>query len=109
MLVAKSVFERGAGYCLRWGLGGGTGWLIEVAAVGWVMERRDVSEGYRRKKPRAPRLIGGGVNILLWRRPTFAGPIAPLSSAQQRFTSVFGMGTGGATVPWSPDQNPWLR
>ena len=40
---------------------------------------------------------------IIWQRPTFTWPVAILSSAQQRFTSVFGMGTGGATVPWSPD------
>ncbi len=31
-----------------------------------------------------------------WRRPTLARPIAVLPSGLQRFTSVFGMGTGGA-------------
>jgi len=33
-----------------------------------------------------------------WRRPTLAQPIVALPSGLQRFTSVFGMGTGGATA-----------
>jgi len=35
---------------------------------------------------------------LFWRRPTLARPIAVLPSGLQRFTAVFGMGTGGATA-----------
>jgi hypothetical protein len=34
----------------------------------------------------------------LWRRPTFARPRDALSLGLQRFTSVFGMGTGGTTA-----------
>jgi hypothetical protein len=41
--------------------------------------------------------------ILLWRRPTLARPIAVLPSGLQRFTSVFGMGTGGTTTLMSPE------
>src|SRR6266513_4543011 len=41
--------------------------------------------------------------FLLWRRPTLAQPIAVLPSGLQRFTSVFGMGTGGATALVSPE------
>src|SRR2546428_14179808 len=37
------------------------------------------------------------------RRPTLARPIAVLPSGLQRFTSVFGMGTGGATALLSPE------
>src|SRR4029450_8810010 len=40
---------------------------------------------------------------LFWRRPTLARPVAVLPSGLQRFTSVFGMGTGGATALGSPD------
>ena len=54
-------------------------------------------------KNKTPRVSFEARGDLIWQRPTFAGPIAQLSSAQQRFTSVFGMGTGGTTVPWSPD------
>src|SRR5262249_14501142 len=39
-----------------------------------------------------------------WRRPTLARPIAVLPSGLQRFTSVFGMGTGGAATLMSPDR-----
>src|SRR5258705_5133301 len=38
-----------------------------------------------------------------WRRPTVERPIAVLPSGLQRFTSVFGMGTGGATALLSPE------
>src|SRR5438445_1597105 len=41
--------------------------------------------------------------ILLWRRPTLARPIAVLPSGLQRFTAVFGMGTGGTTALLSPE------
>src|SRR6266700_6343200 len=44
--------------------------------------------------------------ILFWRRPTLARPIAVLPSGLQRFTAVFGMGTGGATALLSPELNP---
>ena len=43
------------------------------------------------------------VGILFWRRPTLARPVAVLPSGLQRFTSVFGMGTGGATALGSPE------
>ncbi len=38
-----------------------------------------------------------------WQRPTLAQPIDALPSGLQRFTSVFGMGTGGATALLSPE------
>jgi hypothetical protein len=41
--------------------------------------------------------------FLFWRRPTLARPIAVLPSGLQRFTAVFGMGTGGATALMSPE------
>src|ERR1051325_379369 len=41
--------------------------------------------------------------FLFWRRPTLARPVAVLPSGLQRFTAVFGMGTGGATALVSPD------
>ena len=40
-----------------------------------------------------------------WRRPTLTGPIAPLPSALQRFTSGFGMGPGGSTALWPPEKS----
>ena len=41
-----------------------------------------------------------------WRRPTLARPVAVLPSGLQRFTAVFGMGTGGATALMSPELSP---
>src|SRR6266699_6242942 len=46
--------------------------------------------------------------ILFWRRPTLARPIAVLPSGLQRFTAVFGMGTGGATALLSPEPDAGL-
>jgi hypothetical protein len=43
------------------------------------------------------------LGTLFWRRPTLALPIAVLPSGLQRFTAVFGMGTGGATALMSPE------
>jgi hypothetical protein len=43
------------------------------------------------------------LGTLFWRRPTLARPVAVLPSGLQRFTSVFGMGTGGATALGSPE------
>src|SRR5438105_15441900 len=51
-----------------------------------------------RKKPRHLKQVAG-----FWRRPTLARPIAVLPSGLQRFTAVFGMGTGGATALLSPE------
>ena len=39
-----------------------------------------------------------GAGHKFWRRPTLAQAIQALPSGLQRFTSVFGMGTGGATA-----------
>src|SRR5437588_6718224 len=50
------------------------------------------------KKPRHLKQVAG-----FWRRPTLARPIAVLPSGLQRFTAVFGMGTGGATALLSPE------
>ena len=55
----------------------------------------------RTQKTKTPPAQRSGV--LLWRRPTLARPIAVLPSGLQRFTSVFGMGTGGATALLSPE------
>lgn len=52
-----------------------------------------------RKKPAEMNPVG----FLFWRRPTLARPVAVLPSGLQRFTSVFGMGTGGATALGSPE------
>ena len=49
---------------------------------------------------RSPVRVSG---LLIWQRPTLAGPIVRLPLALRRFTSVFGMGTGGSTALWSPE------
>jgi hypothetical protein len=46
---------------------------------------------------------GNPAGFLFWRCPTLARPIAALPSGLQRFTAVFGMGTGGATALLSPE------
>ena len=51
----------------------------------------------RKKKENPDRLSPGGVHKL-WRCPTLAQPRDALPLGLQRFTSVFGMGTGGATA-----------
>ena len=51
------------------------------------------------KRPAHQDMLGA----LFWRRPTLAQPIAVLPSGLQRFTAVFGMGTGGATARLSPE------
>ena len=38
-----------------------------------------------------------------WRRPTLTGPIAPLPSALESFTSGFGMGPGGSSLLRPPE------
>jgi hypothetical protein len=43
-----------------------------------------------------------------WRRPTLARPFVALPSGLQRFTAVFGMGTGGATALLSPESDAGL-
>jgi hypothetical protein len=54
-----------------------------------------------RQKLKTPN--GKPAGFLLWRRPTLARPVAVLPSGLQCFTSVFGMGTGGATTLLSPE------
>ena len=44
-----------------------------------------------------------------WQRPTLAQPRDALPSGLQRFTSVFGMGTGGSTALGSPEHEPHFR
>src|SRR6266513_1472207 len=51
---------------------------------------------------KAPRSFPSA-GLLFWRRPTLAQPIVALPSGLQRFTSVFGMGTGGTTALLSPE------
>jgi hypothetical protein len=47
--------------------------------------------------------LSTGAGHKLWQRPTLAQARQALPSALWRFTSVFGMGTGGTTTQGSPD------
>ena len=64
--------------------------------------RRVLCSSSRRQKAKTPMINSPG--FLFWRRPTLARPFAVLPSGLQRFTSVFGMGTGGATTLMSPER-----
>ena len=64
--------------------------------------RRILCLSRRRQKAKTPMINSSG--FLFWRRPTLARPVAVLPSGLQRFTSVFGMGTGGATTLMSPER-----
>jgi hypothetical protein len=55
----------------------------------------------KKKEPRVPVKEPGAHRF--WQRPTLAPPHAALPSGLRRFTAVFGMGTGGATAPGSPE------
>jgi hypothetical protein len=59
----------------------------------------------RRGRPetKSPAHPNDMLGTLFWRRPTLTRPVAVLPSALQCFTSVFGMGTGGATALRSPE------
>ena len=86
--------------------------------------KRDASGNFRdgedRTTPAATNLLGplrgqkkcpapiAWSRAYTWRRPTLTGPIVPLPSALQRFTSGFGMGPGGSTALWSPEGNTAL-
>jgi hypothetical protein len=54
-------------------------------------------------KKQNPRFLSEPGVHQLWQCPTLAQPIDALPSGLQRFTSVFGMGTGGATALGSPE------
>ena len=58
------------------------------------------------QKAKSPMEFPSG--FLFWRCPTLARPVVALPSGLQRFTSVFGMGTGGATALVSPESETGL-
>jgi hypothetical protein len=60
-----------------------------------------------KKRARHPHCCGCRANT--WRRPTLTGPVVPIPSALQRFTSGFGMGPGGSTALWPPEGDPGHR
>jgi hypothetical protein len=57
----------------------------------------------RGEKTKNPKLLSEPGVHQLWRCPTLAQPLDALPSGLQRFTSVFGMGTGGSTALGSPE------
>ena len=68
-----------------------------------AVPNRSVLCSSRRRQNKTPSTSRDMLGALFWRRPTLARPIAVLPSGLQRFTSVFGMGTGGATALLSPE------
>ena len=68
-----------------------------------AVPNRSVLCSSRRHQNKTPSTSRDMLGALFWRRPTLARPIAVLPSGLQRFTSVFGMGTGGATALLSPE------
>jgi hypothetical protein len=64
-----------------------------------IASRSTLTEG----KKQNPKLLSEPGVHQLWQCPTLAQPIDALPSGLQRFTSVFGMGTGGATALGSPE------
>src|SRR5437899_11937508 len=71
---------------------------IETRTLPGRRMRARTLSGPQKEKPRHLNQVAG-----FWRRPTLARPVAVLPSGLQRFTSVFGMGTGGATALLSPE------
>ena len=63
----------------------------------------DYEHEYDFQKTKNPRLLSEPGVHQLWQCPTLAQPIDALPLGLQRFTSVFGMGTGGATALGSPE------
>jgi hypothetical protein len=68
-----------------------------------AVPNRSILCSSRRRQNKTPNTSHDMLGALFWRRPTLARPIAVLPSGLQRFTSVFGMGTGGATALLSPE------
>jgi hypothetical protein len=60
------------------------------------IRRNFCNDWLRERKSPAPCFQSTGHKF--WQRPTLAQPRDALPSGLQRFTSVFGMGTGGATA-----------
>ena len=63
-------------------------------SFGLAADRARVGNVQKSKKPDGMNPSG----FLFWRCPTLARPVAALPSGLQRFTAVFGMGTGGTTA-----------
>ena len=83
----------------RWNRGSS---LVAASTTADTSSRR-LCASYKRSEPDGSFDLSGSGD---WRRPTFAHPRDALSSGLQRFTSVFGMGTGGTTALGSPEGRP---
>src|SRR4051794_9477784 len=75
--------------------------ILSLGLVDLTQYRRSSIVAARGQSKRPDEINSPG--LLFWRRPTLAQPIVALPSGLQRFTSVFGMGTGGATALLSPE------
>src|SRR6059058_2399765 len=69
-----------------------------------MSSRRSINDCEKTKRP----IWFPKAGALFWRRPTLARPFVALPSGLQRFTAVFGMGTGGATALLSPESDAGL-
>ena len=82
-------------------------WLEPLRSRAWLsmlLPNRAISfSSPERRQSKTPSTSHDMLGGLFWRRPTLTRPIAVLPSGLQRFTSVFGMGTGGATALMSPE------
>ena len=70
---------------------------------GYARGRLAAADGGRWPQRGQPSPVKPGWAVIFWQRPTLAGPVVRLPLALRRFTSVFGMGTGGSTALWSPE------
>ena len=69
--------------------------------VGSVVSLLTDQESWQKKSPDFS--LVGKTGAFNWQRPTLTGPIVPLPSAQESFTSGFGMGPGGSSLLWPPE------
>ena len=74
------------------------GWPHGIAGNGKLVYCAADSTKKRPRLKKRPGTLFPKCRAQYWQRPTLAQPIDALPSALQRFTSVFGMGTGGATA-----------
>src|SRR5947207_290405 len=75
----------------------------ECMGHGWRIKSKEKKCELLFRARKSPAACFQDAGRKFWRRPTLAQPIEALPSGLQRFTSVFGMGTGGATALGSPE------
>ena len=81
--------------------GAGAGDLPSSAPVSCKFPFRQGKKSGQKKSPAFSGRKKRG--LLLWQRPTLTGPVVPLPSALESFTSGFGMGPGGSSLLWPPE------